>query len=123
MLFFNKKELIMTGYYGLFEYNLVFSTYKEYRTKRKIIIEEYKKQKGIEIPENNYYTDYYTGKTFDRENYQKLISIMNKGDYLIVKEVDRLGRNWDLIKKEWTKLQDMGIKIIIIDISSYIFIF
>lgn len=92
------------------------STIKQDVARQKQAIEEYKKEKNIEILDENYYIDYYSGKTFDRENYQKMLSVMNKGDYLIVKEVDRLGRNWDLIKKEWTNLQDKGINIIIIDI-------
>ncbi len=92
------------------------STTKQDINRQEQAINDFKKEKGIDIPTDNYFTDYYTGKTFDRENYQKLISIMNSGDYLIVKEVDRLGRNWDLIKQEWTKLQDKGVKIIIIDL-------
>ena len=92
------------------------STTKQDIARQEQAIKEYEKQKGIIIPKENYFIDYYTGKTFDREDYQKLVSLMNKGDYLIVKEVDRLGRNWDLIKEEWTKLHDLGMKIIIIDL-------
>lgn len=92
------------------------STTKQDIARQEQAIKEFEKQKGIVIPKENYFTDYYTGKTFDRVNYQKLISSMQQGDYLIVKEVDRLGRNWDLIKQEWTRLQDLGVKIIIIDI-------
>ena len=76
--------------------------------RQKSAIEDFVNHKNIEISE--WYTDYYTGTTFDRKNYQELVSKMRSGDYLIVKEVDRLGRNWDLIKKEWTRLQDSGIK-------------
>lgn len=92
------------------------STIKQDIARQRQAINDYEKEKGINIPKDNYYVDYYTGKTFDRENYQKMVSSMNKGDYLIVKEVDRLGRNWDLIKQEWTRLQDLGVKIIIIDL-------
>ena len=92
------------------------STTKQDVARQEQAIKTFEKEKNLTIPAENYFTDYYTGKTFDRENYQKLISIMSKGDYLIVKEVDRLGRNWDLIKEEWTKLQDLGVKIIIIDL-------
>lgn len=92
------------------------STTKQDVGRQEQAINEYKTSKGIDIPKENYFIDYYTGKTFDRENYKKMVEIMNKGDYLIVKEVDRLGRNWDLIKEEWTRLQDLGVKIIIIDL-------
>ena len=40
---------------------------------------------------------------------------LKQGDYLIVKEIDRLGRDWDKIKEEWKELKDRGINIIIID--------
>lgn len=92
------------------------STIKQDIARQKQAINDYEKEKGINISKENFYIDYYTGKTFDRENYQKMVNSMNKGDYLIVKEVDRLGRNWDLIKQEWTRLQDLGVKIIIIDL-------
>ncbi len=92
------------------------STTKQDISRQEQALKEYEKEHNIIISKENIFTDYYTGKTFDRENYQKLVSCMNKGDYLIVKEVDRLGRNWDLIKQEWTRLQDLGVKIIIIDI-------
>lgn len=90
------------------------STTQQDISRQKQAINDFVSRKSIEIDE--WFTDYYTGTTFDRENYQKLMSRIKSGDYLIVKEVDRLGRNWDLIKKEWTKLQDRGIKIIIIDL-------
>ena len=92
------------------------STTKQDVSRQEQAIEEYKTSKNLNIPKENYFIDYYTGKTFDRENYKKMVESMNKGDYLIVKEVDRLGRNWDLIKQEWTRLQDLGVKIIIIDL-------
>lgn len=92
------------------------STTKQDIGRQEQAINDFKKEKGINISKENYYIDYYTGKTFDRENYKKMVESMNKGDYLIVKEVDRLGRNWDLIKQEWTRLQDLGVKIIIIDL-------
>ena len=94
------------------------STTKQDISRQEQALKEYEKEHNIIISKENIFTDYYTGKTFDRENYKKLVSCMNKGDYLIVKEVDRLGRNWDLIKQEWTRLQDLGVKIIIIDLPN-----
>jgi DNA invertase Pin-like site-specific DNA recombinase len=92
------------------------STTKQDIGRQQQAINDYEKEKGINISKENFYIDYYTGKTFDRENYKRLVETIKKGDYLIVKEVDRLGRNWDLIKAEWTRLQDLGVKIIIIDL-------
>ena len=77
----------------------------------------WQRNKKIIIPNENILTDYYTGKTFDRKNYQELKSKLKPNDYLIVKEVDRLGRDWDGIKAEWNDLKNKGINIIIIDIG------
>lgn len=90
------------------------STDRQDISRQEDAIKDFATHNNIEI--SSWYTDYYTGTTFDRVNYQELTSRLQSGDYLIVKEVDRLGRNWDLIKEEWTRLQNRGIKIIIIDL-------
>lgn len=61
-------------------------------------------------------TDKASGKDFNREKYQLLKNeILRPGDILVIKELDRLGRNMDDIKKEWQDLIKMGIDIEIID--------
>ena len=80
-------------------------------------LNQWKKKNNIKIPDENVFIDYYSGKTFDRENYQILKTKLTENDYLVVKEVDRLGRNWDGIKNEWKELKDKGINIIIIDMN------
>jgi DNA invertase Pin-like site-specific DNA recombinase len=45
--------------------------------------------------------DKCSGKDFERENYQLLRGILKKGDLLIVKSIDRLGRNYKMIMDEW----------------------
>ena len=60
--------------------------------------------------------DKASGKNFNREKYQLLKNeILRAGDTLVIKELDRLGRNMDDIKKEWQDLIKMGIDIEIID--------
>ena len=78
-------------------------------------IDEYCKQNNIEVPEENVYSDIITGKTIKRENYQKMKTKIDKGDFLILLDLDRLGRNWDLIKTEWQELTDKGVNIIVIN--------
>lgn len=78
-------------------------------------IDEYCKQNNIEVPEENVYSDIITGKTIKRENYQKMKAKIGKGDFLILLDLDRLGRNWDLIKTEWQELTDKGVNIIVIN--------
>ena len=67
------------------------------------------KQFAPDISDNNIFVDKKTGKDFEREQYQEMkvilehiskASLKNKPIELIVEELDRLGRNADLIKKE-----------------------
>ena len=78
-------------------------------------IGDYCKANNIEVPEENIYSDVITGKTIKRENYQLMKSKLKKDDILIMLDLDRLGRNWDLIKKEWKSLTEMGVYIIIVN--------
>ena len=79
------------------------------------IMNEYCTQNNIQVPKENIYSDVITGKTIKRDGYQKMKSILQKDDILIIHSLDRLGRNWDLIKKEWEELTNNGIYIIVID--------
>lgn len=56
-----------------------------------------------------------SGGDFERPRYQWLKEIMEAGDTLIVKSLDRLGRNYDQIRREWQELGDKGIFIQVID--------
>ena len=47
------------------------------------------------------YADKQSGKDFDRPRYKKLIRRLKKGDTLVVKSIDRLGRNYDEIIEQW----------------------
>lgn len=70
------------------------------------------------IKNEDIYIDKQTGKDFDRDNYQKLKVQLRKGDTLIVKELDRLGRNKQMIKDELNELSSKGVKIKILNIST-----
>ena len=55
------------------------------------------------------------GKDFNRGNYQLLKSKSKKDDLLIIKSIDRLGCNYDMIINEWqdiTKVLDADIFVI-----------
>ena len=57
--------------------------------------------KPFAIPEKNIYCDYQSGKDFERPAYQRLLRILKAGDLLIIKSIDRLGRNYDEILEQW----------------------
>lgn len=50
------------------------------------------------------FIDKQSGKDFDRTNYQLLKAKLKKDDLLIVKSIDRLGRNYDMIINEWSEI-------------------
>lgn len=47
------------------------------------------------------YTDKQSGKDFLRPQYQKLLRRIKKDDVLVIKSIDRLGRNYDDILVQW----------------------
>ena len=49
----------------------------------------------IDVP----FSDTITGKTFNRDGYNRMKQVAVSGDTIIIKELDRLGRDW----AEWTK--------------------
>lgn len=54
------------------------------------------------IPENHIYMDKLSGKDFNRPAYRQLVEeILQPGDRLVVKSIDRLGRNYHEILSQW----------------------
>ncbi|WP_367567146.1 recombinase family protein [Lacrimispora sp.] len=56
------------------------------------------------IIEKNLFYDKLSGKDFNRPQYQKLKRKLKEGDVLVVKSIDRLGRNYDDIQEEWREI-------------------
>lgn len=73
-------------------------------TKQQKIDRQYEEIKNLDIDDKNIFVDKESGKDFDRSNYQKLIKKLKKGDLLIVKSIDRLGRNYHMILEEWSRI-------------------
>ena len=74
------------------------------------------KAKELKIKEDNIYIDKASGKDFKREKYILLKKILREGDILYISSIDRLGRNYEEIRKEWQELtHDMEIDIVVID--------
>lgn len=56
------------------------------------------------IAKRNIYADKKSRKDFDRTAYLKLIRKLKQNDLLVVKSIDRLGRNYSMIIEEWHKI-------------------
>lgn len=71
------------------------------------------------VPETNIKIDKESGKDFNRTAYQLLRNeILREGDTLVVKELDRLGRNKDLLKKELDHFKCKGVRVKILNIPT-----
>lgn len=72
------------------------------------------KNEGLNI--QNIYIDYESGKDFDRKEYSKLIKKLRNRDLLIIKSIDRLGRNYEMIINEWRIItKEIGADIKVLD--------
>ena len=57
-----------------------------------------------------------SGKNFvGREKYQEMKSKLRAGDLIVVKSIDRFGRNYSQICKEWESLVNTGVDIQVLD--------
>ncbi len=57
--------------------------------------------KEFNIDERDIYIDKQSGKDFNREQYQILKKALRENDILVIKSIDRLGRNYNMILEEW----------------------
>ncbi len=68
------------------------------------------------VDERNIFMDKQSGKDFNRPNYKKLVRKLKAGDLLYILSIDRLGRNYEEILKQWRILtKEIGIDICVLD--------
>ena len=68
------------------------------------------------IDERDIYIDKQSGKDFNRENYITLKHILRENDLLVIKSIDRLGRNYNQIIDEWKDItKNIKADIVVID--------
>ncbi len=65
---------------------------------------------------NQIYIDKVSGKDFERPQYQQMLRRLKAGDILVVKSIDRLGRNYKEILEQWRLLtKQKEIHIVVLD--------
>ena len=67
------------------------------------------------INDKNIFIDRQSGKDFERPSYKRLLKRLKCGDLIIIKSIDRLGRNYDEILEQWriiTKVKQADIFVI-----------
>ena len=85
------------------------STLEQKEDRQKIALQE----AGVEL--KRIYVDKQSGKDFERPRYQRLLRILQEGDVVFVKSIDRLGRNYVEIQEQWrflTKVKKVDIVIL-----------
>lgn len=68
------------------------------------------------VAADHIFLDKQSGKDFEREQYLRLMRILQKGDLLYLLSIDRLGRNYEEIQNQWRILtKEIGVDICVID--------
>ena len=92
-------------------YGYVRVSSKEQHTDRQLAA-----MQDYHIPEKQIYIDRQSGKDFNRPAYLKMMRKLRRGDIIVVKSIDRLGRNYTEILEQWRILtKEKGVDIRVID--------
>ena len=68
------------------------------------------------VAEEHIYTDRQSGKNFERPSYRRLMKKIRPGDTLVVKSIDRLGRDYGEILEQWRVItKERGADIVVIE--------
>lgn len=68
------------------------------------------------VARENIYMDKQSGKDFNRPGYRALVRRLRAGDVLIVHSIDRLGRSYDEILRQWSALtKEKRVDIVVLD--------
>lgn len=68
------------------------------------------------VAEKNIYMDKLSGKDFNRPQYRKLLKKLRPGDLLVVKSIDRFGRNYEEILQQWRVItKEKQVDVVVLD--------
>lgn len=92
-------------------YGYVRVSTKEQNEERQMIV-----MREFGVAENNIVLDKQSGKNFERPGYRRLVRKLKAGDTLVIKSIDRLGRNYEEIQEQWRVLtKEKGVDIVVLD--------
>ncbi len=68
------------------------------------------------IEKSHVFSEKKSGKDFERKEYKRLLKRLKAGDLLVIKSIDRLGRNYSQIIEEWKRITNIiGADILVLD--------
>ncbi|MDO4403471.1 MAG: recombinase family protein, partial [Atopobiaceae bacterium] len=71
---------------------------------------------GWGIGPEQIFADKASGKDFDRPEYRRLMRRLRREDVLVIKSIDRLGRNYEEIIEEWRRItKEKGAHVVVLD--------
>lgn len=89
--------------------------YVRVSSKEQNIARQMEAMESLGIDRKRTYVDMQSGKNFNRPAYKKLLRKVKPGDVIVIKSIDRLGRNYDEILDQWrviTKLKQVDIYVL-----------
>ncbi|WP_204792010.1 recombinase family protein [Oscillibacter sp. CU971] len=93
------------------EYGYVRVSTKEQNEDRQMVA-----MREFGIKDGNIVLDKQSGRDFERPGYRRLVCKLKAGDTLVIKSIDRLGRNYDEILEQWRLLtKEKQVDIIVLD--------
>lgn len=68
------------------------------------------------VEKTHIFCDKKSGRDFDRSGYKKMFARLRRGDLLVIKSIDRLDRNYEMIIEEWRAITEKkGADILVLD--------
>ena len=92
--------------------------YVRVSTKEQNLARQLEELKKLGIEEKYIYQDKQSGKDFERIGYKYMKKSLEKGDTLVIKELDRIGRNQIELKKEWEYFKENEINVRVLDMPA-----
>ena len=72
--------------------------------------------RAFPLDDADIFRDKASGKNFDRPGYRRLMRRLRPGDVLVVKSIDRLGRNYEEILGEWRRItKERRVQMVVLD--------
>jgi DNA invertase Pin-like site-specific DNA recombinase len=68
------------------------------------------------VADGNIFIDKQSGKDFDRPQYLKMVAKLEANDLIVILSIDRLGRDYEEIQRQWRVLtKEIGVDICVLD--------
>lgn len=93
------------------EYGYVRVSTREQNEQRQMIA-----LRDFGIADKRIFMDKQSGKDFERTNYKRMLRKVKSGDTIVIKSIDRLGRNYDEILEQWRIItKEKQVAIVVLD--------